>query len=151
MRKKIIICVIGFVLVLFSVFEYSNYANAICNPGGRLGVGGDGTTDEGELEFSDNMRFLQLSINPICGEDLPNAEGSLGGKNGRFKNLPDKGSVIVKIVDEEGNVYKSYTVKSGADWSKTIIVGKGEYHMELETVGGFTGAVKHSSRLWKLI
>ncbi|GKX68924.1 hypothetical protein [Inconstantimicrobium mannanitabidum] len=150
MRKKIIIFVIGLVLVLACFFEYSNYQNKVTVTGGQSNilVAGDSDTSRGNIELEDNVKCVSLNIDTECGEFIKSDNGSYGQN---MKKIPNKGSVIIRIKDDESNVVKSFTIKGGESLSKIVLLGKGNYSLEIGLRDGFQGKIEPNVYAWKLI
>lgn len=150
MRKKIIIFVIGLVLVLACFFEYSNYQNKVTVDNGQSWSegGGNGETPSTNFPLEDNVKGVSLDIDTECGRFIKLEDGR---DSHDMKKIPNKGSVIIKVEDDESNVVKSFTIKGGESLSKTVLLGKGSYVLKISSEGGFEGKIESKVYAWKLI
>lgn len=156
MRKKKIICFMEIIFILLCMHAYSNYNLRQCAAASiETDFKPDVVLDPPfNIPLSDEIKVLSIKLMAQSGQRSATTDPNVVERNFKgdgFNKLSNKGYIVIKIIDDEENVVKSYTLKSGGILSKIIILNKGNYHFQYESKDDFEGYMEDDTFVWKLI
>ena len=157
MKKKIIIFIATFIVVILGIYIGKIVLNPIGNKATKIIVNEKSLGEIGIIDCSDSPSITEVSLELISGEDVPDNNGHYYGSNDdikfdkSFEYLPDEGMVTIEIRDDKHNIVKTIDVQSGEKIEQKIYLRGGtSYHIKLTADGNFKGYYIYKDKNYKL-